>query len=207
MNLRLSRSLRRPLTLAETATVDGADPILRTLTSARLQLRWLEVEDIDALFDVFSDPQSLRFWNQPPFQSRDDASIHLEAIQSDFERGIRHQWGVALAATGEIIGTCSLSRIDAVQGRAEISFMIAHAHRGQRYGHELLQRLLDHAFGDLQMRRIETDIDPRNQHALALLGELGFKREGYLRQRWQVDGEIQDSILLGLLENEHSRSG
>lgn len=28
---------------------------------------------------------------------------------------------------------------------------------------------------------------------------LGFQREGYLRERWQVNGEIQDTLFYGLL--------
>ena len=35
-----------------------------------------------------------------------------------------------------------------------------------------------------------------------LLGKLGFQREGLLRERWNVGGEIQDTVFLGLLAHE-----
>ena len=38
--------------------------------------------------------------------------------------------------------------------------------------------------------------------ALRTLEDLGFLREGYLRQRWQVGGELQDSVLMGLLASD-----
>jgi RimJ/RimL family protein N-acetyltransferase len=31
---------------------------------------------------------------------------------------------------------------------------------------------------------------------------LGFQREGFLRERWHVNGEIQDAFFYGLLRRE-----
>jgi RimJ/RimL family protein N-acetyltransferase len=67
---------------------------------------------------------------------------------------------------------------------------------------EALTALLDFAFGTLGMRRLEADVDPRNAGSLHAVERLGFRREGLLRERWKVDGELQDSVLLGLLSHE-----
>lgn len=183
------------------------EPALPAIATPRLRLRWLDVQDIDDLFRVFSDAQATRYWSHATFASRDDASIYLDAIHRSFDRGESFQWGVTLAGSGQLIGTCTLSRIDAVHGRAEVGFIISRSHWGHRYGREVLGALLDHAFSSLGLRRLEADIDPRNQTALQTLESVGFKREGYLRQRWQLNGETQDSILLGLLDNERLRHG
>jgi RimJ/RimL family protein N-acetyltransferase len=65
-----------------------------------------------------------------------------------------------------------------------------------------LRTLIGHAFGTLGLRRLEADVDPRNERSLHALEALGFRREGLLRERWLVEGEIQDSVLLGLLRSE-----
>ena len=62
--------------------------------------------------------------------------------------------------------------------------------------------LIKYAFNELGLRRLEADVDPHNIACLKSLEALGFKREGYLRQRWQVAGELQDSVILGLLRSE-----
>ena len=52
----------------------------------------------------------------------------------------------------------------------------------------------------MKLRRLEADVDPRNVNSCRILGKLGFsQREGLLRERWNVDGEIQDTAFLGLL--------
>jgi len=63
--------------------------------------------------------------------------------------------------------------------------------------------------GELGLRRVEADIDPRNARSAKILERLGFIREGYLRERWVVGGEISDTALYGLLAREfiqHDRS-
>lgn len=175
---------------------------LPTLVAPRLQLRWIESRDLDGLYAVFSDPDVMRFWSHTAWPHKDEAEIYLEAIHRGFERGDLFQWGIALRGDDQLVGTTTLYAIDRAQGRAEIGFALAREHWGRRYAREALTVLLDHAFGPMGLRRIEADVDPRNQGSLRTLEALGFRREGYLRQRWQVAGELQDSVFMGLLASD-----
>ena len=67
---------------------------------------------------------------------------------------------------------------------------------------EALVLLLDFAFGELRLRRIEADVDPLNAASVRTLERLGFQREGLLRERWFVGGVPQDSYFYGLLQRE-----
>ena len=62
--------------------------------------------------------------------------------------------------------------------------------------------LLDYAFNGLSFHRIEADVDPRNQRSIRSLERCGFVREGHLRERWHVEGEIADAYFYGLLRRE-----
>ena len=174
------------------------------MPAPRLQLRWIEAKDLESLYSVFSDPDVMRYWSHTAWPHRDEAEIYLEAIHRGFERGDLFQWGIALRGDDQLIGTTTLYAIDHGQGRAELGFALAREHWGRRYAREALTVLLDHAFGPMGLRRIEADVDPRNQGSLRTLEALGFRREGYLRQRWQVAGELQDSVLMGLLASDRA---
>ena len=67
---------------------------------------------------------------------------------------------------------------------------------------EGLAALIDHSFATLKLRRLEADVDPDNANSLRILDRMGFRREGLLRERWNVGGAIQDSVFLGLLARE-----
>jgi ribosomal-protein-alanine N-acetyltransferase len=62
--------------------------------------------------------------------------------------------------------------------------------------------MLEHAFQRLDLNRLEADIDPRNAASARTLERLGFQKEGHLRERWIVNGEISDTGLYGLLRRE-----
>ena len=176
---------------------------LPTLVSPRLSLRPVEARDASQLYGIFSDALTMRFWHQPPLRSQREMAAHLEADDREDQRGRRLQWGVTLTGSGQIVGLCHLAQIQPTQRRAHIGFVLARAHWGHGYGLEALAVLLDHAFGQLLLRRLEADVDARNLHYLKTLETLGFKPEGYLRQRWLVDGQARDSVLLGLLAHDH----
>jgi len=68
--------------------------------------------------------------------------------------------------------------------------------------HEALQALLEFGFGELDLNRIDADIDPRNSASARTLERLGFTKEGYLRERWIVGDEVSDTAIYGLLRRE-----
>ncbi|WP_257979680.1 GNAT family N-acetyltransferase [Vibrio parahaemolyticus] len=59
--------------------------------------------------------------------------------------------------------------------------------------------LIEHAFHTLKLRRIEAEIDPDNIASGKALERLGFVKEGFLRQQWEVNGAVSDSAIYGLL--------
>ena len=76
--------------------------------------------------------------------------------------------------------------------------------------HEALSALVDYAFKTLGLNRLEADIDPRNHASARTLERLGFQKEGHLRERWIVSGEISDTWWYGLLRRdwrEHTSCG
>jgi len=95
--------------------------------------------------------------------------------------------------------------IDLTHRRAEIGYAQGRAYWGQGYMQEALKAVLNHAFEILNLHRIEADVDPRNAASVRTLERLGFQREGYLRERWQVNGEIQDAFYYGLLRPDWDR--
>ena len=175
---------------------------LPTVDADRVRLRWLTEADVPALFDIFSDPEVTRYWSFPALADREAAAALLAEIHDYFRQGTLYQWGVALQDSDLVVGTCTLASIDLQNRRAEIGFALHRGYWKQGLISEALVALLHHAFEDLKLHRIEADVDPRNAASLRLLERFGFEREGYLRERWIVDGEVTDTVFYGLLESD-----
>lgn len=175
---------------------------LPTLVAPRVKLRWLMDADVEALYAIFSHPTVMRYWSSAPMSEVGQARTLVADVHEGFRTQRLFQWGVARLEDDRIIGTCTLLAIHEAQGRAEIGYALGHEHWGHGYMNEALSALVDYAFGTLKLRRLEADVDPRNAGSIRALERLGFRREGLLRERWKVDGELQDSVFLGLLRRE-----
>ena len=182
-------------------------PSLPTLQAQRVKIRWLKETDLPALFKIFSDSEVTKYWGSPALQQQEDAEKLLGEIRSLFQSRTLFQWGIARVEDDAVIGTCTLARLDANHRVAEIGFALARDCWGRGYMKEALPLMIDFAFSRLGLRRLEADADPRNIASLRLLDRFGFTQEGLLRERYCVNAELQDAVLLGLLRREwHPRS-
>ncbi len=76
--------------------------------------------------------------------------------------------------------------------------------RGQGLAEQMLQRLIDNAFRQPPIERIELQVYPFNGAAVRTYEKLGFVREGVRRACVAVGEERWDSAFYGLLRTEYS---
>jgi len=174
---------------------------LPTLRTARTLLRALTPADAEQLFEVFSDPETMRYWSFPPHRDPQQTAAMIAAIEQGFEQRTVLQWGIESADHGRLLGTVTLLPAGG-QPRAELGFILGRARWGLGLAGEAQRAVIDFAFGELGLHRLEADTHPDNEASLRSLERLGFQREGLLRERWLVAGEISDSVILGLLATD-----
>lgn len=172
------------------------------LLSSRISLRRMDERDGPALLSIFGDPEVVRYWSQPAWTGVEQAYELIARDRAAFEEGSALRLGLVLRENDRLVGTLSLFNISRSNRRAEIGYALARACWRQGLMHEALQLLVDWAFGKLQLHRLEADIDPANTASARSLERLGFQREGLLRERWIVDGQVADTAFYGLLARE-----
>ena len=173
-----------------------------TLHTTRLRLRPVAQTDAAALFAIFSDPRVARFLSRPPWPDMDAAHARIARDMDAMHGGKYLSLGMERLDNGQLVGECSLFNLMEQCRRAEIGYSLGFAAWGQGFMHEALSALLTHGFADMKLNRVEADIDPRNLASAKSLERLGFQKEGHLRERWIVDGEVSDTGLYGLLARD-----
>ena len=172
------------------------------LATARLDLRPLEAADADAVFALRSDPVVQRYGSHPAWTERQTAVEYVERDLRRMAAGTDAQFAIVRRADAAVVGSCTLYRLDAQSRMAEIGYVLRPSEWGQGYAAEAVTTLLDWGFDQLDLNRVEADIDPRNTPSVRAMERLGFTREGHLRERWIVGGEVCDSLIYGLLARE-----
>jgi RimJ/RimL family protein N-acetyltransferase len=173
-----------------------------TLQTARLALRPLAPADTDAVFAMRSDPVVQRYGSHPAWTERRTAVDYIARDVAATAAGTAAQFAIERREDAAVVGTCTLYALDERCRRAEVGYVLLPSEWGHGYASEAVSALLDWGFDHLDLHRVEADIDPRNVQSAHLLERLGFTREGHLRERWIVGGEICDSLIYGLLTRE-----
>lgn len=171
------------------------------LTTNRLTLRPLTMMDAADLYAVFSDPAVVRYWSAEPWTSIASAEAAIGQALDAYREQSEVRFGIELAETGALIGTVGLHHIFPQNRRCEIGYALGSPHWGKGYATEALGAALDYGFHELRLNRVEADIDPRNVASGSVLERMGFRKEGYMPERWFVHGEMADTINYGLLRS------
>lgn len=173
-----------------------------TLEGRRIRLRAIRDDDADGLFVVFSDPEAMRFWSASPVADIEQIRERIRLVRDWFTAREGLQWAIALHDDDRCVGTATLFNISPPNRRAEFGCSLARMLWGQGIAREAVGMMLRFGFDHLGLERIEADIDPRNANSIRLVERMGFQREGVLRARWRVGGQVQDSALYGLLRED-----
>jgi ribosomal-protein-alanine N-acetyltransferase len=171
------------------------------LETERLTLRWLTPGDAEAQFAIFSDPRVMRYWSSPAWTDMAQSHAAIEHTLQAYRDGSALRFAVVLKETGAMIGYVNLYAFHDTNRRCDIGYALASIHWGRGYLPEALRALIAHGFDALGLNRIEADIDPRNEASAKVLEKLGFEREGYMKERWIVNGEVCDTAFYGLLKS------
>ena len=170
------------------------------LRCPRVTLRWLDEADAPFQLALHADPQVMHFINEP-WTQLDEAHAAIEQAQAGYRDGSALVFGIELRETGQLIGNVNLHRFFEMNRRCEVGYALLPEHQGRGYVAEALTALIDYAFDELDLIRIEADINPRNTASARVVERLGFRMEGYMPQRWIIRGERQDSVFYGLLKS------
>ncbi|HYV13639.1 MAG TPA: GNAT family N-acetyltransferase, partial [Pyrinomonadaceae bacterium] len=101
---------------------------LPIITTPRLVLRWVSEDDIDSLYEIFSNRHVMRYWSTVPLPNREAAVALQREIAGGNESETMFKWGIALRDSNKIIGTTTLFNLNLDNGRAEIGYAMAHAY-------------------------------------------------------------------------------
>lgn len=102
-----------------------------------------------------------------------------------------------------VLGLVSLTNIDCINRSAEFHIMIGNVeNRGKGIGYFATKQLLNHAFNNLNLNRIELAVFDDNLRAVNLYKKVGFKQEGRKRQAIYKNGSYKDITMMAILKGE-----
>jgi ribosomal-protein-alanine N-acetyltransferase len=148
------------------------------LETPRLLLRTWSLDDAEAAFAVYSDPEVMRFLTGVTERSVEETRARLAA------RPMAHQqlhgftlWATVEKETGRLVGACGLKFLEGGMD-IEVGYHFARAAWGRGYATEAAAASVRYGFEWLGLRRILGVVNPDNYASQRVLEKIGLTYQG-----------------------------
>jgi len=130
----------------------------------------------------------------------DDSLRFIRETREQWEKG--QGFNGCLRVDGRIAGCVGLHGIHRGNRSTSIGYWIGGEFEGRGLMTRAVAALVDYAFGDLNLHRVEIRCAVKNTRSRAIPGRLGFREEGILRGAERVAGRQLDIVVYGLIPTD-----
>lgn len=180
-----------------------------SLTGKRIQLRPLTASDWDAWREVRRrcgpwllkwEPQALAGHPDP---TEDRRAFMARCGARDRERELGSGYGFGVFVNGRFSGEINLNSIQRGPFQnAYIGYWMDEAMAGNSYTPEAVAVLLEFAFEELALHRVQISIIPRNAASRRVVEKLQLREEGIAARYLEINGRWEDHIRFAITAEE-----
>ena len=163
----------------------------------RLLIRETTIDDLEALYDIYSDPRITRYQDglyEDREAEKQYMKDYIEKIYGLMGFGI---WSLVRLDDNTLIGRAGLSAANGFDN-IELGFTVGVPWQRQGYAYEACSQILRFAEWVLGVTRVYASVKHGNTASAGLCVKLGFERgeethDGYIRYLWRADnGQIHN---------------
>jgi ribosomal-protein-alanine N-acetyltransferase len=167
----------------------------------RLLLRPLEIGDYQAWVDANSTlPAARNIWDRGSKPLSDLSLVKfrkvLRAQKQARKSDTFHDLVAIERSSGKIIGTLSIMGVQrGLAQSAYIGYSIYNLYWGKGFGKEAVSALIEIAFRQASLHRVEAGIEPTNRRSILLARSLGLRKEGLKKRAVFLRGTWVDLVM------------
>ena len=150
-------------------------PVLPTplFTTERLLARPIALIDVEDMFAVYGDAESMRWVGDGVPLPRDGCVHWIEVTHNNYQNRGYGMSALVLKATGEVMGFCGLVHPGG-QAEPEIKYALKRAYFGQGFASEAVVGMLRYGREVLGLNHIIATVAPENTASLRVLQKAGM---------------------------------
>lgn len=148
--------------------------IFPILTTERVTLRRLSIDDYQAIFDLRSDPEINKFLDRQLCRTTEEAKNFINKVNENIEKGGTYYWAISLTETKQLVGTICLFDFSSEKNSCEIGYELMTEFQGYGIMYEAAQKVIDFVFHTLELKKILAVTHYENQNSTNLLLKFNF---------------------------------
>lgn len=173
------------------------------LETDRFILRKTEEKDIADLYELYSDPEVVKYTPLHPLIDLDEARQEMNWHVEIFEQQVGIRWLIEDKASEKIIGTCGFLHYVKEYARTELGYDLAPAYWRCGIMSEVAAPIIAFGFNSMHLHCIEAKVDAANAASIGLLAKLGFKPDSELKEYEFEKGQYIELLHFSMLRKEY----
>lgn len=173
-------------------------PVIET---ERLLLKRITNEDVKEVFELRSNPETMKYIPRPLVKNNEEALAHIALLDENINNNTGINWGITIKGDPKLLGIIGFYRMQPENYRSEIGYMLLPEFHGKGIVPEAVKRLIEYGFKDLKLHSIEAVIAPENIASEKVLQKCGFVKEAHFKESDFYDGKFLDKVIYSLLES------
>ncbi|RKS93950.1 ribosomal-protein-alanine N-acetyltransferase [Flavobacterium limicola] len=169
------------------------------LETERLFLRRVNSNDIKEIFELRSNPETMKYIPRPLVKTDEDALEHIAMIDSKIDSNEGINWAITLKDNPKLIGVIGHYRIKPENYRAELGYMLLPEYHGKGIVSEAVKEAVKYGFQVMKLNSLEAIIDPDNYASAKVLEKNGFVKEAHLKEYEFYEGRFLDTVIYSIL--------
>ncbi|TWP37940.1 NUDIX hydrolase [Leekyejoonella antrihumi] len=109
-------------------------------------------------------------------------TLTLRATSAADDTEGRRAAAFVIEADGVEVGTVELRHVPGRESTGQLTWALGREHRGKGYGHQGVRMLIDRAFNDLGIHRVEAYVEVGDRTSVRLASRAGMRKEGLIRE-------------------------
>ncbi len=166
-----------------------------TLTTERLTLRQLEIEDEKEIFEIRSDERISEYLDRPLYKTIDETREFIKKINDGIAENKWLYWALTLKNNPKLIGTICIWNISEDRSKAEIGFELLPDFQGRGLMQEAVAAVIEYGFKNMHLDFLEGEVDPSNFKSIALMERNGFV----------CDRKLKNTVIYSLAKNKKEK--
>jgi ribosomal-protein-serine acetyltransferase len=168
-----------------------------------LELRLLEERHAKVMFAVIDENRAyLREW-LPWLDDARSADDTKNFIKGAIEQRARNNgFAAGIWYCGQPVGAIGYHGVDWLNRGTSIGYWLGAAYQGRGLMTKACRTIVEYAFAELGLNRIEIRCAPENKKSCAIPERLGFTREGTSRQAEWLYDHFVDLVVYSMLAHE-----
>ncbi len=176
------------------------------LQTDRLLLRRLKADDVENVYRLRSDPETMKYIPRPLVTDHEGAMSHINLINERIDQNEAINWAITLKGNPEFIGIIGFYRTQHENFRSEIGYMLLPEYSGKGIITEAINLALQYGFTQMGLHSVEAVIDPENEASERVLQKNGFVKEAHFIENEYFDGKFLDTVVYSLLKRNYKNT-